>query len=247
MKIKLTARYLIAFLSLLFVINELHSWAHSIVAEWICDCWGTQGFEKWTVCEHCDLAENFLGLAWLAGPAINYIIIVVAWALMDRRNSSEKKSIGFALFFAAAPFARLFAILVNGDEPTGLKEIFSPAANDAIIYITLSVILLLLILPPLTRSLSILREVKGRSLFVGIFALVPFLIINFGVNGAMNGLLARKSLQDTQPGGFPELVVMWGIFWLFALLLTFRNLPKLFSSESRRKRHRRHRKSPMEL
>ncbi|SRR5579871_320391 len=242
MKVKLTVSYLLAFLSLTFVINELHSWIHSIVAEWICDCWGTQGFEKWSVCPHCDIAENFLGIAWLAAPLLNYLIILAGWALMDRRNSIEKKSIGFALFFASVPLGRLFAVFTKGDEPTGLKEIFSPSANDTLINIILPVIIVLLVLPPLMRSMNVLKEIKQRVILVIAFALIPFLVIHFGVNGVMNNLLVKKPLQDSQTTGFSETIVIWGIFWLFVFLLTFRKLPKLLSKDHQRKHRRRHRK-----
>ncbi len=49
MKIKLTARFVIAFLSLHFIIHELHELTHTAVGRVICGCWGEKDFNVWNL------------------------------------------------------------------------------------------------------------------------------------------------------------------------------------------------------
>jgi hypothetical protein len=246
MKIKLTAPYLITFLSLLFVINELHNWSHSVIAGWICDCWGTQAFDKWTVCEHCEVDLNIIALAWFAGPFINYILIWVAWGLLYKKNSAAKKSIGFSLLFASVPFVRLFSVFSHGDEVSGAHQLFASPGDSYLFTIPVLIIVILLITSPLIRAFKMLGEAKNRILIFACFLILPALLIHFGINTGMNKLLEKKYFRDSQTTGVFGLVIVWGLFWLFMLLITFKYLSRLFGSQHYRHKRRRHRETEAE-
>ena len=92
MKIKFSISFFIAFLSLLFLVQELHDWTHVLTAFWLCGCFGTKAFDSWSLCDHCEVAGNVLVLVYLAGPVINYIMIWVARSLMSRKQSATTRS-----------------------------------------------------------------------------------------------------------------------------------------------------------
>ena len=51
MKIKITGKFIIAFLALTFVLLELHEIVHTGVGRIICGCWGLRDFNAWEICE----------------------------------------------------------------------------------------------------------------------------------------------------------------------------------------------------
>ena len=122
MKITFSLAFFVAFLSMLFLIQEVHDWAHVITANWLCGCFGTKTFDNWTFCDHCEVSGNVLVLVWLAGPIVNYSLVWLAWSLMRRRNSGGTRSVGFALLFAANPFPNVLAAFGGGgDIPTSFR------------------------------------------------------------------------------------------------------------------------------
>ena len=101
MKINFSVNYLIAFLSMIFLAQELHDWSRVLTAEWICGCFGTKNFDNWSFCDHCEVSGNILVLAWLAGPAVTYTLVWLSWSLMSKRQSPGTRSLGFSLLFAS--------------------------------------------------------------------------------------------------------------------------------------------------
>jgi hypothetical protein len=53
MKIKLSVGFVIAFISLRFVMHEAHELVHTFVGRVICGCWGPMDFNIWSLCEGC--------------------------------------------------------------------------------------------------------------------------------------------------------------------------------------------------
>ena len=240
MKIKFSAVYLLAFLSMLFLIHELHDWAHVFVAQWITGCWGTKAFDSWTFCDLHDISGNIGVLVLLAGPLITYIFIWVAWALLGSTNSSSKKSLGFSMLFASLPFARIFAAARGGsDETSALRQLFqnNDGSNRHIVSLAGLLLIGLLTVPALFRAFKTLHNAKEKWIVFPFFLVAPVLIDYFIMNG-MNKLLAKGVLQENAAPGTPLLVILWAFFWLIIFMATYKKLLKLFrrSHHHRRKR-----------
>jgi len=226
MKIKFSPAYIPAFLSLLFLTQECHDWAHVIWARIICGCWGTKAFDSWSICNNCQASAQLQVLIWLAGPAATYIIISLAWWLMQKRNSAEQKSFGFALLFSAVPFVRILAALAGGtDETYALRQLFQHADGSNRHIVALSGLLLILFftIPALLRALILLQEWKKRVFLFPLFLLLPMYIERW-VFRAMNSFDSKKILPGSILPGTSWLVVLWTIFLLIILGITYNSL-----------------------
>src|SRR5258708_14806374 len=179
MKIKLTPVYFLCFFSLVFLIHEIHDWAHFILSASYCGCLGNRAFDSWSVCNTCVTSAYGLALATLAGPLVNYIMIWSGWALMHAENPSEKQSIGFSMVFAALPFPRMMGALAGGgDETSALRQLFQRpgGSNHYIVAGTGLLIVLLLFLPAIIRSFVLITCWVDRLILLPAFLVLPGLI-----------------------------------------------------------------------
>jgi hypothetical protein len=237
MKLKLSPGYILSFLSLVFLVHELHDWAHVISARVICGCWGIRAFDYWTYCSHCDVEKEIQALAWFAGPVVTYLVIWTGWWLMDPRSSPKRKSLGFSLLFSALPFVRILAAAVGGgDETLGLRQVFQQddGSNRHIVAISGLLLVLVLTVIPLVRALTILPGWLPRVLVFLPFLLFPIYIDRYVVSYCMNKLLAKGFLAETFAGGASMLVVVWFLFLSVLLFLTRKSLPELFKVSGKR-------------
>ncbi|MDR3713435.1 MAG: hypothetical protein P4L51_11500 [Puia sp.] len=237
MKLKLTPAYVLSFLSLVFLVHELHDWAHVIAARFICGCWGLRTFDYWTFCAHCNTDPEFQALAWFAGPAVSYIVVWTGWWLMDPRSSPKRKSLGFSLLFSALPFTRILAAAVGGgDETLGLRQIFQQedGGNHHLVAVAGLLLVLALTVVPLVRALNILPGWLARLLVFVPFLLLPMYPDRFIVSYCMNKLLATGFLSEPFVGGASQLVTVWFLFLAAILLLTKKSLSNLFKVSGKR-------------
>lgn len=234
MKIKLTPLYLLSFFTLVFLVHELHDWAHTITAWSVCGCWGPRAFDFWDFCSKCTATSPYPRvLAWITGPLINYILIWAGWGLMHPENPIEKRSLGFALVFATLPLVRILGALAGGgDETFALRQLFQHADGGNRHNVALAGLLIVLILnlPPLIRAFLLFPGWLGK---IGVFA--AFLIlpgpVDRWVNRGMNHLLTLPSLSHQWITGISVLVVAWFFIMLFLFALSYKRLEGLFEHQ----------------
>ena len=237
MKITFSFSFLIAFLSMLFLIQELHDWAHVFTANWLCGCFGTKTFDNWTLCDHCEVTGNVLVLVWLAGPVINYFLIWLAWSLMRRRNAGGERSFGFTLLFAANPFPNVLAAIVGGgDITTSIRMIFQHPdnSNHTSISIVSLIIVLVLTVPPVLKAMGMLKSNAEKLILLPIFLLLPNFIIKIFVSYGMNLLLKQGFFEEDIFSGTPLLVLIWGFIIALLFLICYKSLPNFIRKKEKR-------------
>jgi hypothetical protein len=241
MKIKFSVAYLLSFLVLVFLVQELQDWMHVIVGEWICGCWGIKTFNAWTMCEHSEVSGNILAFVWLAGPLLIYILTWIAWSILESKKTTSSWSIGFSLLFATLPLGRILAAARgSSDETNAMRELFQrpDGSNHNFVVAAGLILVLALTIPPLIKAYQIAGGLKERLLIIPLFLLFPLIGDYLVVSVGMNKLLANDVMRDESLPGTPFLVLIWGIICLLVFLVTYRNLLTLFkkSEHTRRKR-----------
>ena len=211
MKFKLSPGYILAFLALLLLLHECHEWLHIIVARIICGCWGIKKFNGWTICDQCNPTPAWHAIILFAGPLANYIVIWTAWRMMKPQRPVYKKSLGFSLFFATLPLARILAAMKGGsDETSGLKLLFrsTGAAHQHLASLAGLSLIVLLSLPALLAALRLMHGRIGRWIVVPCFAVTPLLFANWIMDVGRNRLNAA---------GNPDIHFFSGTSWLLAI------------------------------
>src|SRR5580692_5853084 len=108
MKLKAPPLYILSFLMLVFLVHEIHDWAHILTVRVTCHCWPVD----WVLCGSPSSGQHTL--ISFAGPLINVVMFWAGWSLLNPENSVEEHSLGVALVFAALPFANLIAAFTGG-------------------------------------------------------------------------------------------------------------------------------------
>ncbi len=216
MKIKLTFKYSIAFLSLTFIMSELHEIVHTSVGRIICGAWGKRDFNAWELAESCDGNP----LAWLstfAGPFFTFIMVWVGGFLLKSNNSIQQKSLGFSLIFANTPFARLLNPVMSCGDEQNLVYMLIPNINITNI-VTFS-ILFIIVMYPLYLAYKIIEN--KRFLYFLLFFIVPTFIIILVILVVLNTILANGILATTGILGSPIIVNVWTLF-VVAIFIIFK-------------------------
>jgi hypothetical protein len=220
MKIKLSFRYTIAFLALLFVMHELHEIAHTAIGRLICGCWGKRDFNVWSLCERCGEESNIGLLATLAVPLFTFSMIWYGYSLLNK-ESIKLKSIGYSLIFANMPIARLLSSMLNsGDETYILRQLDIEGSLAAILA---SIIIFLIILIPLIKAYKTLGNDRKILWFLG-FLILPLVIDLVVVLGVLNTLLDKGIFDQYWILGSPLIVSIWTFLVLGILLIMRKHL-----------------------
>ncbi len=224
MKIKITTPFVIAFLSLHFIMHELHELVHTAVGRAICGCWGQRDFNVWNLCNDCYEQNNYAVLSTFAGPVFTFSMIWLGVYFLKKQHTVQQKSFGFALLFANIPFARLFtAFMGKGDEIFGLTKLLH---NHIMAWIIgLSLILLLTIYPLYNAFVTITN--KNKVGYFILFLLTPMMVDFVFVFGVMNNLLKKEVLSNYWMLGSPLLVTVFSGTMLLVFVLTGKNIYKL--------------------
>ena len=205
MILKLTPKFIIAFLALTFVMHEAHEIVHTTVGRFICGCWGERDFNVWGLCEGCD-ANPYSLISTFVGPLFTFIMVWLGANLLSQNNSNSQKSLGFALIFANMPFARLLnPILGGGDEATVLNHFLHNRNQSNLIT---GILVTLIIAYPLYRAFITIKNKYRIGLFL-LFLLAPVIIDLLLVLGVMNTLLEKGVLSQYWILGSPMLVTVW--------------------------------------
>ncbi|HUB60216.1 MAG TPA: hypothetical protein VL978_05935 [Puia sp.] len=174
MNLKLHPLYILAFLLLVFLVQEVHDWSHVLVVRATCHCWADRSFGGWVLCGTPSNGQH--ALISIAGPLINIVMFWAGWSLLDAENSAEENSLGVALVFAAMPLNNLIAAFTGGGDITESIRFIQrhgPNSNHALATGIGLIVQLLIILPGLVRAFLRLPGFKGKLIAFPLMFLLP--------------------------------------------------------------------------
>ena len=224
MKLRITLKYVLAFLSLVFVMHEAHELAHTITGRLICGCWGQRDFNSWGVCEGCPEQQSLAILSTFAGPLFTFTMIWAGANLIGKDRTDRQKALGFSLIFANLPFARILtASLGSGDEIWGLNNLLN---NKPLAWASGFLLIFVLTLFPLWKAFQLIENKRKVAWFL-LFLILPIIVDLLVVLGFMNALLAKGILSEYWILGSPKLVTVWTAFVTIIYILTNKNIHDL--------------------
>lgn len=232
MHLRLTLKYVVAFLALMFVLQEGHELVHTSVGRLICGCWGQRDFNVWATCDSC--ANPNLGwLATLVGPLFTFAVVWAGYFLMAPGKSLRQHALGFTLVFAPMPFARLInPVMGGGDEVVVVNNLVQQKGISRVIVFVLVLLILAL---PLIRAFRMIKNRYRIGWFCLFFfgaMLLDYLILFQGMNRLLkNGVMAQYWIL-----GSPLLITVWTAAMLLLFLMVRRgvfDLVKPTAAESR--------------
>jgi hypothetical protein len=174
MNLKAPPLYILSFLVLLFLVQDVHDWAHMLVVRVTCHCWPVRMFGSWLLCGSPSPGQH--ALISVAGPLVNAILLLTGWALLHPENPVEENSLGVALVFAALPLNNLIAGFTGGGDITETIRWMQRHGFDSNVGFAKKlglVIVLLLNVPALVRAFLALPGFKGRAIAFPLFFLLP--------------------------------------------------------------------------
>lgn len=206
MRIRLTAKYLLAFVCLAAILGIGHELAHHLAGRVICGEWGYKTFNSFRLAPGC--RERHPGTYWLAtlvGPVLfNYVPMWVGvWRM--RRADPGSKLFGLTLVFAAIPVLRVvFSALGANDEPWVVRHLFGDSRPA---FWLMNAAIWLLTVPPLALAWRTIRNRRRSALFA--FYLLALPVFVFFVVGVVleNMIVKQRILADTL-WGMPYLVLL---------------------------------------
>lgn len=223
MTIKLTPKFIIAFLALTFVMHEAHEIVHTSIGRMICGCWGERDFNVWGLCEGCD-ANPYSIISTFVGPLFTFIMIWLGANLLKNTNTKGQQSLGLALIFANMPFARLLnPILGGGDEVVVINHFLNDRNLSRIIVVLL---ITLIIAYPLYKAFRLIQNKYRIGLFI-LFLIAPVFVDLLLVLGVMNTLLEKGILSQYWILGSPMLVTIWTFSVTLIFILFRKSIYKL--------------------
>lgn len=206
MKLRITPKYVLAFLSLVFVMHEAHEIAHTVVGRILCGCWGQRDFNSWGVCEGCPERQPLAILSTFAGPLFTFAMIWAGVILTGKGRSDRQNAMGFSLIFANLPFARILtAALGSGDEVWGFSNLLG---NKTFAWPIGLLLVCSLSVFPLWKAFQLIENKRKAGWFF-LFLIVPVLADIAVVLGLMNTLLANGIFSEYWILGSPKLVTVW--------------------------------------
>jgi len=224
MRLKLNIKFIIAFVSLRFVMHELHELVHTAVGRLICGCWGQRDFNSWQLCEGCMEEHPLALLSVFAGPLFTFTMLWIGVSFLKASNTNQQKALGFALIFANNPFARIFtAAMGSGDEVSGLRTLLH---NHTMAWVAGLLIVLLLTAFPLYKAFTIISNKKRLGYFL-FFLLVPMLLDLVIVFGLMNTLLKNNILSNYWILGSPLLITLFTALVTIVFIATRKHIYSL--------------------
>lgn len=217
MKIKLTWKYLLAFLLLTMLCGLSHEMVHHLTAAAICGCWGYKTFNSFVLCDSC--ANRAFGYwATIAGPLFTFALMWWGWYQLSQKDHKNKQ-LGFALIFANFPVNRMFFVFINSnDEQWVRRHLFgndSPIAS----WITIGLVLACTV-PPLIAAYRAINNSRKAIWFLA-FYLLPFIfVIVFAGLFLEEFLLLDQKLLANTIVGIPYLLILTEILCVAGYALT---------------------------
>lgn len=218
MQLRITWKYIAAFIALHFIMGELHEQAHISTGYFICGCYGPRDFNVWSTCEQC-ANPAWAFLATLAGPLFSCSLMWLGASWFSRSLNENKRMIGFSLLFANLPFARIFTALVGGgDEKVVVQALLGDTGNSLSSKIIAASVVLLVCLPPI---LMVGKKILNRHRWgiVAGFSIIPLLYAMLYQRLFLNWLLQKKVLPEVHIAGTPDIILYH--FGIMLIILVF--------------------------
>lgn len=206
MRIRLTAKYLTAFVCLAAILGIGHELAHHVTGFAICGEWGYKTFNLFRLAAGCrDRHPQTFWLATLAGPVLfNYLPMWIGYAHM-RRADLGSKLFGLTLVFATIPIFRIvFSLLHANDEPWVVRHLFG---DSPVAFWLMNLAIWLLTVPPLILAWSTIRNRHRVVMFMFYLLALPvfvFVVVSIVLE---NMIIKHHILSDTL-WGMPYLVLL---------------------------------------
>jgi hypothetical protein len=223
MHLKLSFRYILAFLLLTLVMLELHETVHVITGRIICGAWGARDFNVWGLCEGCEKAHPLAWVATLTGPLFSFMLM---WFGAIWLNSAriKKRAAGFVLIFANIPFGRISqAMMGSGDEMVVARHLLKASFSHSQMVLICSVIVLALGLPPIIKAYRVIGN-KYALLYVLGFLTLPLVFILSYVLMGLNGLLNSGLLAAPWIMGTPLLITLHTVIAMVLFAVLYKHL-----------------------
>jgi hypothetical protein len=174
MNLKAPPLYILAFLLLAFLVQEIHDWAHVLAVRVTCHCWPLREFGSWILCGSPSAGQH--ALISVAGPLIDVVLLLTGWSMLNAENSPEEHSLGIALVFAALPWNNLIEGFRGYSDITDCirwLQRHGPMSNQGFARGFGLVIVLLLNVPALIRAFIRLPGYKGKGIAFPLLLLLP--------------------------------------------------------------------------
>jgi hypothetical protein len=174
MNLKAPPLYLLAFLLLVFLVQQFHDWSHVMAVRVTCHCWAERLFDSWVICGSPSSGQH--ALISVAGAMINIVLLATGWNLLHADNPVEDHSLGVALLFAALPLGMLIDAFKGAGDITNCIQWLQrhgPNSNRRFANGLGLIIQLLLVVPALVRAFFRLPGYKGRLIAFPLLFLLP--------------------------------------------------------------------------
>jgi len=220
MPLKITWKYLLAFIALNMILGELHEQAHIQTGVAICGCYGPRDFSVWTTCANC-INPEWSFFATVAGPLLSYMVYWFCALVLLQSSNEKKNKFGIAFLFAMLPFARIFtALMGGGDEKTVLVYLLGNYLSIPLIKIIAAILVIIFCLPPIWQAIKLL-PIKNRWWYIIGFNIGPLFFGMIWQRLFLNRLLTSQIWQGISLAGTPILIVLHFCVMLI-LLVSFR-------------------------
>src|SRR6266849_4193508 len=113
MTLRLSWRYVVAFLLLTILCGTSHEFVHHFTGRLICGCWGFKTFNSFVLCDRCK-SNPYGFLATVAGPVFTFALMWIGFYQL-RKPDEQNRQLGFALIFANFPVNRIFFALIGSN------------------------------------------------------------------------------------------------------------------------------------
>lgn len=204
MKIKITPKYIIAFLFLTILCGTSHEFVHHFTGAAICGEFGYKTFNSFELAPGCE-ANPYSFWATVAGPAFTFALMWLGLYRL-RKPDAKSKQLGFALIFANFPINRIFFALIGwNDEQWVARLLFGKTAWA---FWATNLVIWLCTIPPLIVAYRAIDNRRRFLWFTGFFVLpFVFVVLFAGIFLENYLLLEHKILADTI-FGIPYLIML---------------------------------------
>jgi hypothetical protein len=204
MKLRLSWRYLAAFLFLTILCGTSHEFVHHFAGRLVCGCWGYKTFNSFELCASC-ATNPYQFWPTVAGPAFTFGLMWVG--LYQLRKADEKnRQLGFALIFANFPINRMFFALIGyNDEQWVARYLYGD--SQWAFWIT-NVVIWAVAVPPLLHAYRAIKNRRRVLWFLGFFVLPFVFVILFAGMFLEDFLLLNEKFLATTVIGIPYLILL---------------------------------------
>lgn len=219
MTVKLSVRYVVAFLALTILCGTSHEFIHHFTGAAFCGCFGYKTFNSFELCDACKGNKlAFVAATW-AGPLLTFgLMWLGAWRLGQPANAA--KQLGFALIFANFPINRIgFALAGWNDEQYVTEKMFG---RTVVGFWLTNLAIWMMVIPPLVMAYQAIANRRRWAWFTGFFVLPFVFVILFAGMFLENWLLLQQKFLATTVIGVPYLIIVVEVSCLI-IFLAFRS------------------------